>query len=220
MSLTHLIEDGPLSGHVNMDKDRQLFARFQPGDAPLVRFYQWAEPTVSLGRFQKKDRALHTRIAELGLPLVYRPTGGQAILHKGDLCISVIAAPPTPHILNTHQALAQGYLKAFHELGLSAELGREITGTSASGHCFEKVAPVDLHLAGKKLLGCAMMRSRHAFLQQSVLYLDFDKALAKALFGEAQGVAVALNDHMNIPLEVLKDHLFQGLDSVLGTWDQ
>lgn len=220
MGLTHLIEDGPLSGQANMDKDRQLLANFQPGDAPVVRFYQWVAPTVSLGRFQKKDKALQARMTALGLPFVFRPTGGQAILHKGDLCISVIATPPTPHILNTHRALAQGYLKAFHELGLPAELGRERQRPAASAHCFETVAPVDVHLAGTKLLGCAMMRTRHAFLQQSVLYLDYDQALARAVFGASESTAVALNDHLKVSIEVLKTHVFQGLDHVLRTWGQ
>ena len=93
MSQWYLIEDPPLPGTVNMERDRELFALYkQDKTSPILRFYFWETPTLSIGRFQTTDTVLLERAESLHIPLIKRPTGGQAVLHQGDLCFSVIGS--------------------------------------------------------------------------------------------------------------------------------
>ena len=50
-----------------------------------LRFYQWQEPTISLGYFQKFEeiKSQHQQIKQM--PVVRRQTGGGAILHEQEL---------------------------------------------------------------------------------------------------------------------------------------
>jgi len=63
--LPHVAADGP---H-NMAADEVLLESAAAGVASL-RFYDWSEPTVSLGYFQPRGARL------AGLPYVRRPSGG------------------------------------------------------------------------------------------------------------------------------------------------
>lgn len=59
-----------------------------------LRFYQWAEPTLSLGYFQRLDDR-HQHAASRDVPLVRRQSGGGAILHDRELTYSI--ALPNAH---------------------------------------------------------------------------------------------------------------------------
>ena len=55
---------------------------------PTLRFYQWQEPTMSLGYFQEyADRLRHA--ASAGCPTVRRASGGGAIMHDRELTYSL-----------------------------------------------------------------------------------------------------------------------------------
>ena len=59
----------------------------------FVRVYEWARPTLSLGRNQTaRGKYDLGRAHELGIDIVRRPTGGRAVLHHREITYS-IAAP-------------------------------------------------------------------------------------------------------------------------------
>lgn len=93
------IVDPPLSGTWNMAVDEWLLERAGEGGQPSLRFYQWAEPTLSLGYFQShEDRAKHPASGKL--PLVRRASGGGALVHHHELTYSL--AVPADHPLARH----------------------------------------------------------------------------------------------------------------------
>jgi len=83
-----LIVDRPAPGAWNMAVDEALLdAAVEQGVAAL-RFYQWSEPTLSLGYFQRHaDRDSHA--ASHDCTLVRRQSGGGAILHDRELTYSL-----------------------------------------------------------------------------------------------------------------------------------
>lgn len=170
-----LLQDPPLSGETNMGRDRNLYTQFP--DCPydgLLRFFRWEQPTLSLGRFQE-DSELEKRCQILHLPVVRRPTGGQAILHGSDLCWSVISHTQGPlgkDLHATYQSLAQIAIMALAELGIRAQFSQTHEAYRKQASCFASLTPADLEVAGKKLIGSAQMRNRRVFLQQSSLRLS------------------------------------------------
>ncbi len=157
-----------------------------------VRFYTWPQTTLSIGRFQRLDAALAQRLLDQNIAWVRRPTGGQAILHAGDLTFSVIG-PLSPerqhHLLDTYQRIAQGLMKGLRKLGVEAEtILHSAQGQTKSASCYTSSSQADLQINGTKLVGCAQVRRRRAFLQQGVLYLQAPRAQHQQLFAEAMPV--------------------------------
>lgn len=167
-----------------MAADEVLAAEAVIAGRPLVRFYSWSEPTLSLGGFQQlADVAGCPAVS--GLPLVRRPSGGGGIVHGSDLTYAV--AVPRDHPWG---ASAQLLYDAFHaalvdllkQRGVPARQhpGRDANaGDSARLLCFDRRARGDVVVAaadaaaadGRKILGSAQRRLRGAVLQHGSLLL-------------------------------------------------
>jgi lipoate-protein ligase A len=160
---------------------------------PTLRLFGFRPACLSLGRFQSAEQAPRPP----GFDLVRRPTGGGAVLHRGDICYSIVL--PLSHplaagtIVDSYRRLARGLAAGLESLGLSP-LAEGASGSSArGGWCFEAVAPHELTLGGCKLVGSAQTRREGALLQQGSIRLapePAEAALATSL-EEALGRAVA-----------------------------
>ncbi|TWU22767.1 Octanoyltransferase LipM [Bythopirellula polymerisocia] len=154
-----------------------------------VRFYQWREPTLSLGYFQKlSDRERHP--ASLSAAVVRRQSGGGAILHDRELTYSISLPENHPlarnaqSLYNTvHETIAtvmRRHVSFSNQIGLIAEE----SPTSEDNHflCFERRAKGDIVYRvsaepknGKvnhKIVGSAQRRCRGAVLQHGSLLLE------------------------------------------------
>jgi len=197
----HLWRDQPQDGATHMARDREIYQLAQNTGQITLRIYQWQQPTLSIGRFQTLPPELVTRTEQLGIPVVVRPTGGQAILHAGDLTIS-LAAPSSAglgtQIRDTYFLISQALIRGLTHLGIQAEQSPVDNPYRHLSHCFAAVTPADIHWQGHKLVGSAQTRSRRAFLQQSAIFLAPDRALLRALFTEQeaplQGLQVQRRD--------------------------
>lgn len=189
-----------------MDRDEALL---RVRALPTLRFYQWDQPTISLGRFQESKDFPWTALKEKNPPVVHRKTGGKAILHADELTYALCA--PEVQALSGGPARA---MTAIHEI-LAEELSRQsresislrrttpaLSDVPESTWCFENSSPLDLMLHGRKLLGSAARRSHGWVLFHGSLVLRAPKetpdvgalkiqpdlhALAKAL-GKGLGI--------------------------------
>lgn len=139
-----------------------------------LRFYQWSEPTVSLGYFQKMDSFL-AESALAHLPVVRRLSGGGAILHDDELTYS-IALPATqslfrqPHELYSivHGAICD----VLRSVGFPVTFrGQNVKQQIEPTLCFLRQDEHDVTLNGIKVLGSAQRRRRGAILQHGSLIL-------------------------------------------------
>lgn len=175
MSTARLIIDKQC-GPMNMAVDEALLVS-APLCGPTLRFYQWKEPTLSLGYFQNvAERSQHA--ASTGCPIVRRSTGGGAILHDQELTYSFVVPASSQD-----KAVAQPLYYAFHETLVSAlwQSGIEanlfsgdlpaLTGQPEPFLCFQRRAMGDVILGGEKVCGSAQRRQKEALLQHgSVLF--------------------------------------------------
>ena len=76
--------DPPMEPAANMARDEELAEEVREAQAPAaLRIYRWNQPAISIGRRQNPDD-LPADLMARGLPLVRRPTGGGAVLHRVD----------------------------------------------------------------------------------------------------------------------------------------
>ena len=208
--------------HCPMRTDQRLYDAITPESKDYtVRFYTWPHTTLSIGRFQRLNSELEQRLRDQGISWVRRPTGGQAILHQGDLTFSIVG-PLHPehqhHLLETYHSIAQGLTQGLQQVGIHAEtVLNPDAAAPQSASCYASRSQADLQVHGKKLIGCAQVRRRRAFLQQGVIYRQAPHQLHQQLFGEAMPVIdLATLCAEAPPIEELAHVLGQSLQSHLA----
>lgn len=168
----HVItEETPRSGSWNMSVDEALLESASKEGKCWLRWYQWSEPTVSLGYFQSGD--IPRELA--GLPTVRRLSGGGAILHHHELTYA--AAIPADHAFaktptDLYREIHGRIISVLTDYGIPAER----RGTSADSSdepflCFLRKDANDVVVRTDKILGSAQRRRRGAVLQHGSLLL-------------------------------------------------
>jgi len=198
----------------NMAIDQALLESVDRGGKPTLRFYRWAEPTLSLGYFQAVgDRALHAASREVAC--VRRSTGGGAILHDAELTYSLVMPLPrsdtgarTELYRGVHAAVAA----TLAEFRVTASPYREVGGRLHKDRgflCFQRRTDEDLIVRGYKVLGSAQRRGRRAVLQHGSLLLR-----ASRYAPELPGILDLVGG--DVPLSALVDSLTARLSRQLS----
>jgi len=194
MQRARLIIDPPSTGSWNMAVDQALLETADKTGLVTLRFYQWSQPTLSLGYFQKHaDRDRHP--SSLPCPLVRRRTGGGAIVHDTELTYS-LCVPSTNRWSSKNEELYDSIHKIIISLleedGLATSLHRnapteaEIENNTVLFNlnpnpprpvdpnaflCFLRRSPGDVVFNGHKIVGSAQRRLKNSLIQHgSVLY--------------------------------------------------
>jgi len=139
---------------------------------PVLRFYGWQYPTLSLGRHEPWRRVVDLqRMKAHGVRLVRRITGGRLVLHHRELTYSVTAprgvyAAFDEGLESTLRTISEALAGGLERLGVEARFRRRRqAGNGSSGHCFESASRYELVSQGRKVVGSAQYRSADAFLQ-------------------------------------------------------
>ena len=154
--------------------------------APVLRFYRWSRPTLSLGYHQHQIEPHWQQLAAQGhLELVRRPSGGRAVLHAGELTYALIW-PAAPGRRRQAYLLACEWLRqGFAAIGLPLEFGSESAKPQVAG-CFERSTAADLiHPCGAKRIGSAQLWRRGHLLQHGSILIDPPVELWRQVFGAA-----------------------------------
>jgi lipoate-protein ligase A len=201
-----LIIDPPATGDWNMAVDEALLIAATEKQTATLRLYEWAEPTLSLGYFQRHgDRDQHEASREC--PVVRRQSGGGAILHDQELTYSLTL--PSEHPLAQRSQQLYGEIhEAIIRVLERPDPGRKTAGrlalhsrmafSSRAAHpptdcepflCFERRSPGDVvwlssaPLDGTfsparnwKIVGSAQRRHRGAVLQHGSVLLSQSSA--------------------------------------------
>ncbi|QDT01217.1 lipoate--protein ligase family protein [Adhaeretor mobilis] len=208
-----LIIDPPRTGVWNMAVDECLLEEAADEGIATLRFYQWSEPTLSLGYFQRyADRATH--LASNDLPVVRRLSGGGTLLHDRELTYS-LCLPPDHPLAKRHQQLYrlvhQSAIEALGEQEVELLFWDEFAKQqSVASHsedaflCFQRRTDDDLVFVHQgqattrsqttKVVGSAQRRRRGAVLQHGALLLG-KSAFAQELSGliELTGKSIDLD---------------------------
>jgi lipoate-protein ligase A len=172
-----------------MALDEALMARARCSGETVLRVYAWSRPTLSLGRNQRAvglyDQSI---LAERGVDVVRRPTGGRALLHHREITYSVTAPCEDNGALLTEYGRINALLSnALASLGVPVEVASPAARAAApsAAPCFSEPARGELTLGGRKLVGSAQWRERGAMLQHGSILVDDDQSSITGLLREA-----------------------------------
>lgn len=150
-----------------MAADEALLDRTVRSGGAFLRLYRWDPPTLSIGRNQPD--ALES------VPVVRRPTGGQAVWHEHEVTYAV-AAP-----ISAFGSLRRAYCEihtrlatALRALGVDATLAPyrpTVRPSDRPTSCFAVPVGGEILANSRKLVGSAQVRRRDAFLQHGSILL-------------------------------------------------
>ena len=172
-----LIVDGPAGGAWQMAVDEALLeSAAEGGGRATLRFYQWSEPTLSLGYFQP-FLARRKHIPSRDCSVVRRQTGGGAILHDREWTYSLalprahrLAAEATRLYDAVHEALKATLAQSNIDVAVLAK-SSGMTPDEQPFLCFERRAQGDVVCETTKICGSAQRRRQGAILQHGSLLL-------------------------------------------------
>ena len=170
-----ILDEPPHSGAWNMAVDTALLEESLRTGTVFVRLYRWAEPTISLGYFQKPEERESDR--KFGhLPSVRRLSGGGAILHDKEQTYSCVV--PSGHALaeqpsQLYDLVHTLFVELLREKSIDVHpRGHDLKNDVEPFLCFLREASPDLVVRGHKVLGSAQRRRRGAVLQHGSLLLQ------------------------------------------------
>lgn len=176
-------------GRVQMAIDRWLLEQHKIGKhPPVLRFYTWASPTISLGYHQRRSPTFWQQLIWQDLPisLVRRPTGGRAVLHQGDLTYMVVTSGLAGKRLEAYRRICEFLIEGWRSLNLTLDYGIAGRDYIHNPNCFGMATGADLVCAdGYKLIGSAQLRRGNAILQHGSMRLEPNLELFTKVFGEA-----------------------------------
>ena len=193
---------------------------------PVLRFYTWSPPAVSLGRFQDAERAVNAEACRRrGIDIVRRITGGRAVLHKDELTYS-IAAPVSnglfPNdVLGTYKVIAAGLVAGLRCLGIPADMAVRheqqpgmVKSKQHEPACFASPSWYEIVVRGRKIVGSAQRRVNGAFLQHGSILIGYDPDIeADVIHGKGSKDAVtSINAELGreVKLEEVKSAIRDG----------
>lgn len=155
---------------------------------PTLRLYQWSEPSISIGYFQKVSDIDIDYCTKKGYPVIRRPTGGRAILHDSELTYSFSARFDSllfkGRLLEDYTIISNAMVLGLKLSGIDAQvnLSRKRHTGQKSPACFKAVSYGEITVNGQKIIGSAQRRYNNGFLQQGSLLTNFDaRELGKVL---------------------------------------
>ncbi|MDF1515571.1 MAG: biotin/lipoate A/B protein ligase family protein [Anaerolineae bacterium] len=183
-----IVEKTPQPGVYNMAADEALLRSAADGKSlPTLRFYQWLDPTLTLGRGQPATDVDFNAVYAENLTVLRRMTGGTAVLNDDVISYSVTAPKTEPRlsgsVAESYRAISLALSNGLSALGISTlemEVNEpekiRLSCRNRSPVCFEVPSVYEITVSGKKLVGNSQMRSGGGVLQHGSIYLDGDIA--------------------------------------------
>lgn len=232
MNLWRFIDSGANTAEFNMALDEDLLRSVAERGAPAaLRFYTWAPPAVSLGRFQRVEAAVDLDACRrLGISVVRRITGGRAVLHNHELTYSIVSRTDDPifpnDILGTYKVIARGLLAGLKGLGIPAEMVSRSCRHAAlvkrharEPSCFSSPSWYEILVNGKKIIGSAQRRIPGAFLQHGSILIGHDADLERRVIrggGSGGGVTFIKRElGRRVSLNEVKAAFLKGISEAL-----
>lgn len=218
-----LIQDDYHDAYTNMAIDEVLLQ----SEVPVLRFYRWRPPAISIGYFQKlKEEIDLEECKRQGIDYVRRITGGKAVLHDKELTYSLVISQGLmpKSIIESYKVISRAILIALRNLGLKAHMKEEIKKTQKSPLCFSDPSYYEIVVNGKKIVGSAQVRKKRKLLQHGSILIDVDIEQMCSLFKAGGRVSqvrervTSLNDELEkeIEFEDLVPALKKGFEEIFN----
>jgi len=176
------IDSGSGNGFTHMAVDLALAQQAaQRPFAATLRVYRWQPAAVSLGYHQSLEEIDSDACRRQGVDVVYRPTGGRAVLHSNELTYSVTLSPASRlfnlEIMAVYERISLAILAALAQLRIPAvfdrseRTARDFSRGELSSLCYASAIQHEIGVQGRKLVGSAQRRFADAVLQHGSILI-------------------------------------------------
>lgn len=181
-----------------MAMDEALLESAPVRPRPLLRFYRWDRPAMSIGYVQRFPATPRPEFE-----VVRRPTGGGIVFHDHDFTYSVVI-PAAHRLAGLDRLQSYGFINAAVLAGLAC---CQVTGSLATAEipravdrdtmvCFRTPTRYDIVDDGRKIAGSAQRRTRQGILHQGSIHFGGElpvsrEVLAQGLLDGFRKVALA-----------------------------
>jgi len=181
-------------------------------DRAAFRTYDWDPPVISLGRAEPFPEGWDlSAIRASGLDVVRRPTGGDAVLHDGELTFALVASLPGPWSRRPRafaNLVAEALAGAVASFGVPAERVVEAEGTEPPSKpgvnpCFARAAGGEVRSGAYKIAGIASRFTRGAALCHASVPLSARHRDIARFRGDRLGEGERLAAHARSISEIL-----------------
>jgi lipoate-protein ligase A len=157
----------------------------QQGGPPTMRIFGWPGSTMLLGTGQTANAVDREACERFGVPLLRRMSGGTAVVHD-EYTLSLQITLPAGHPLisdDIHRNFlwfSEFIIAALERLGIKAtwmslEQSRaEVAPPGLEAACYSTLAPYEIAVDGRKLVGHGQIRRVRATAMQAMVYRVFD----------------------------------------------
>jgi lipoyl(octanoyl) transferase len=207
-STWRFIDSGSLPGSYNMAADMAMTLAAARGEQPAtLRVYNWQNPTISLGYHQSEQDIDLDRCREEGVDVVFRPTGGRAILHQNEVTYAVVLPPASPfyapEIQSVYEFISRCLVRALRLLDVDVDFERSKKSPADFAHeelstlCYASSIKYEISIDGRKLIGSAQRRINHGVLQHgSILVGDEHLNITRYLTVRDERLRRLIRDYM------------------------
>ena len=207
----------------NMAADEVLLDYALTHGRAALRFYAWAEPSLSLGYFQTAASRL-TDPKRAKLPWVRRATGGAALVHHHETTYA-LAMPPT---CEWKLPTGDSWICRFHKIITQALkiAGAETRSVACDEEkklgevlCFLHQTTGDLTAASAKVVGSAQRKQKGAILQHGGILLS-QSEFAPELLGIKELTGINLTKERTAELVAEQFTLSTGMRLLTEGWTE
>ncbi|OGL52513.1 MAG: hypothetical protein A3G31_11040 [Candidatus Schekmanbacteria bacterium RIFCSPLOWO2_12_FULL_38_15] len=237
-NIWRLIDTGFSDAYFNMAVDEVLILSCKKdGAKPVLRFYQWNPSGLSLGYAQKFGDGFSLKnCRDMGIDVVRRITGGQAVFHDCDLTYSV-AVPESylepPKTERLFKMISNGLMEGLKNLGFKVQPFISETPPrerdEKAYNCFFNRSNYEIAIGGKKLAGSAQRRISGALLQHGSVMLRIDYERMAKVYDDDSGkteekiseikkniTSLAENGEMTPDITDIKKAIIEGFKNLSG----
>lgn len=228
------LDTGVHDAATNMALDELLLIWHSEGKIPpILRFYQWAKPSLSVGYFQDVHKTIDpSALQQYRIPVVRRLTGGSAVLHDDELTYSLVIAENKSFIpasiTEAYYVLSKGIFDGYANLGITVDYAKQRHSIqNRSAVCFERPALYELLAGGKKISGNAQTRQKGVLLQHGSIPHSMNKTMLFDLFRfpseeirerkraafDTKATTIRQETNRSISMSTMKDAFKQGFET-------
>jgi lipoate-protein ligase A len=175
MNKLRILFDFNRSAAFNMAADQYILSQMHKGDTIFLRFYTWLHPSITLGYMQQPQETLRLdKCTTDTVEWIRRPTGGRAVLHKGDLTYSCIFPKSTSflgsNVKESYAAIMVCLKEGLNKAGITVSTHDSYDELRAVKReiklpCFLAPNRDEIMVKGRKLVGSAQKRTTSGVLQ-------------------------------------------------------
>lgn len=187
------IDTGPCSAAYNMALDEAIATAVRKDlSPPVLRIYGWDKTSVSIGVFQKTGDIDFDYCKKKNIPIVRRPTGGRAILHKDEITYSFSAKTLngifSKGLFDSYKKICSALSHAITKIGLVPQPKlckknlKQHVQTIRNPLCFHSISHGEIMINGNKIVGSAQKRWPDGMLQQGSIPLLIDNSEMLRIF--------------------------------------